>query len=293
MYLKQYPTLVGYTALFCWALAAPLTVKIRSLPSFQILTTLFVVSFMVSATKITLCNKWSKLKQPFLFSLIGFVGIYGNDVLYISAFKHAPASHADLINYLWPVFTLLMTGFLPEEHLEPRHIIAAMLGFMGIFVLISQNQMGIQREYLFGYFLAFMDAIVWSVYTVAAKRYGKTPVDMIGIYCGVGALCSFLLHYRYEQFIYPSGEQWFVLVFLGITTQCLAYLFWDFGIKKGDIKLLTILSYSNPILSIAFLIAFGMAEPSKPLFIATILVSLGGLIGWSKPIFIKKRIRYT
>ncbi len=279
MPIKQYPTLIGYSALIFWALAAPFVVKIKSLPVFESLAIVFSVSFLLSSIKLTLYRQWSKLKQPWFLWPVGLLGIYGNDLLYIVAFKHAPAAHADLINYLWPIIVILLTGFLPDEKLSFRHLLAASMGFAGIYILICQNDQGFERQYLFGYVLAFLDALVWSAYTLMARHYGKSPIEIIGIYCGIGAICSLFLHIHLEIPILPQWEQWVILIMMGMTTQCLAYFFWDFGIKRGDFKLLTILSYGNPILSILFLILFGMAKPSIELFLACVLVTLGGMIG--------------
>tara|TARA_Y100000588_G_C14229480_1_gene914627 strand:+ start:1243 stop:2160 length:918 start_codon:yes stop_codon:yes gene_type:complete len=285
MFLKKYPTFIGYCALIFWALSAPFVVKIKHLPVFETLSVVFSVSFIFSATKLTLCKQWSTLKQPWILGFVGLIGIYGNDILYITAFQHAPAAHADLINYLWPIMVILFTGFLPNENLTLRHILAAASGFAGVYVLIHNQNDGFNPDYILGYFLAFMDAVVWSLYTLVARHYGKSPVEMIGVYCGIGAIISIIVHLQTETFLLPSIEQWCILVSMGLCTQCLAYFFWDFGIKKGNFKMLTILAYANPVLSVFFLILFGMADTSHELFIACVLVTIGGIIGmipWQK-----------
>lgn len=277
MPFKNHPTIVGYSALLFWSLSAPLVIKIKTLPLFEILSIVFAISFVFSAIKLTWDKKWSQLKQPWFLWLIGFFGIYGNDVLYILSFRHAPAAQVDLINYLWPIMVIIFSGFLPNEKLTKKHLFSALMGFSGIYVLMSGDP-GFDRNYIYGYFLALMDAVLWTIYTLCARHYGKTPAEIIGLYCGIGALFSLVTHVRWEATVMPFPEQWCVLVFMGLTTQCLAYFFWDFGIKRGDYKLLTVLSYSNPILSISFLILFGMAKPSTSLAVACSLVSLGGIL---------------
>ncbi len=277
--MKSYPTLVGCCALIFWALAAPFSVQIKSIPIFETLTLVFSVSFLLSAFKLTIYHQWSQLKQPWFLCIIGFIGIYGNNLLYISAFRYAPAAQVDLINYLWPVLVILFTGFLPNEKLTIRHVIAASMGFCAVYVLINQGERGFERQYLMGYLLAFLDALVWSVYTIVARHHGKSPVEMIGIYCGIGAVCSLFLHLQFETTQSLHYYQWMILLAMGMTTQCLAYFFWDFGVKQGDFKLLSILSYGTPMLSIGFLIIFGMATASIELSIACLLLMTGGLIG--------------
>ena len=72
---------------------------------------------------------------------------------------------------------------------------------------------------------------------------------------------------------------------MGIATHCLAYFFWDYGVKKGNFKLLSILSYFNPIISISILIIAGYSKPTYVLFISSFLIFSAGLIGgltWKK-----------
>lgn len=279
MLIKQYPTCIGYTALVFWVLAAPFTVRIKTLPLFETLAIIFYISFSLSALKFSINKHWSRLKQPLLVCLIGFVGVYGNQLLYIASFKYAPAAHADLINYLWPILIILLTGFLPKEQLSIRHIIAACLGFSGVYVLLFRGATGFDHHYLLGYLLAFSGAVVWSVYSITARFFAKLPVEIIGLYCGLGCLCSLITHLLIETPVMPKVDQWGVLGLMGVTTQGLAYFFWDFGVKHGDFKRLSLLSYGNPILSIVMLILLGMAKPTLELLIACLLVTAGGFIG--------------
>ncbi|KTC99554.1 DMT family transporter [Legionella erythra] len=279
MTVKKYPTCIGYCALIFWVLAAPFTATVTSLPLFETLSLTFLVSFLFSAAHLTIRRQWHKLKQPWPLYLIGFIGIYGNQIFYVASFKYAPASHADLINYLWPLLILVMTGFLPNEQRSIKHLLAACLGFAGVYILLCQGDTGFDRQYLPGYILAFIGALVWALYSITARFFNESPVEMIGLYCGFAALVSGILHGTYETTQLPQSKKWTVLLLMGLTTQGLAYFCWDFGVKNGDFKLLSLLSYGNPVLSMLVLILLGMASPTRQLVIAFSLVALGGFIG--------------
>lgn len=279
MRIKKYPTGIGYIALLFWVLAAPFAAHVRALPLFEALTITFCVSFTLSAIKFTVCGHWYRLKQPLIVILLGFIGVYGNQVFFVASFKYAPAAHADLINYLWPILVLIFTGLLPNERFDFRQVIAACCGFMGVYVLLFKGASGFDSHYLLGYFFAFAGAVVWAVYSLSARFFAELPVEIVGLYCGLAMLFSFIIHISNEPTVMPQASQWATLILMGITTQGLAYFFWDFAVKKGDFKRLSLLSYANPILSIFFLILLGTAKPTVELAIACLLVSAGGAIG--------------
>lgn len=269
-------TIFGVFSLLFWAAGAVLTTNLKSIPVFEILSIVFTISFALTAIKLTYYQEWHKLKQPLLVSIIGFLGIYGNDLLYIAAFKHAPPVQADLINYLWPVLVILFLGLLPDERFSPKHLIATFLGFLGVYIAITNGHgiSDIRFEYWCGYLLAFTDAVVWTVYTLVARIYKDRPVEMVGLYCGVGAVMSIYLHFHLENTLLPSFTQSLTLFVMGITTQGLAYFFWDYSVKNGRVKFLTTFSYFMPVISVLLLIAFGKGEFTKPVFEAMVLITL-------------------
>ncbi len=276
----NWATSIGYCSLLFWAMGAVFTAQLTNIPTFEILSIAFSISFILAAFLLTYTQSWHKIKQPLILWIVGMLGVYGNDALYVLAFKHAPVAQADLINYLWPITVILLATLLPKEKLTLKHLLSGVLGFLGVYWLITKGQ-GLQNfssKYYLGYMFAFADALVWSVYTLVARYYCETPAEMIGMYCGFGMIFSLVTHFSLETTVAPSYTQLGIMLLMGLTTQGLAYFFWDFGVKKGDFKLLTILSYGNPILSVFLLVLFGLTTPSWVLFGACFLVGFGGMI---------------
>lgn len=273
--------ILGYIALLFWAAAGVLATVVKPIPTFEVISIAFGISFTIVATKLTLFHQWHIIKQPWLLWIIGIAGVFGNDILYIAAFKYAPSAQVDLLNYLWPVLVVIFASMLPGEKFTVKHTIAAVFGFAGAYLLITGEQgfASFNINYLPGYLLALFDAIVWSVYCLVARHYKNIPTEMIGMYCGIGFVLSLLIHFNFEPNVTPNMHQLLVMIVMGLTTQGFAYFFWDFGIKNGNFKMLSIVSYGNPIIAIMLLIGFGMATSTPLLWDACILVSIGGLIG--------------
>ena len=84
------------------------------------------------------------------------------------------------------------------------------------------------------------------------------------------------------------SAQWLAIVALGIGPVGAAFYVWDIGMKRGDIRVLGAASYATPLLSTAFLILAGYAQPTATIAIAAVLIAGGGLIAakdmvWRKP----------
>ncbi|MCH9644309.1 MAG: EamA family transporter [Gammaproteobacteria bacterium] len=273
-------TLFGYVALIFWACSALLASSVTRIPTFEVLSVAFSVSFGATAIVLTIKKKWHQVRQPLTLWVIGMVGVYGNDALFVAAFKYAPAAHVDLINYLWPIIVILLAGLLPKEKLSPKHLMGALLGLCGA-ALIILHKTGLHAHYphyMYGYLLALFDAIVWSIYTIAARYYKAVPSTMIGMYCGCGLVLSLFAHFSFEHTVVPHLNELLIMIVFGLTSQGSAYYLWDYGVKNGNFKLLSVLSYLNPVISIALLIAYGKSQYSNVIIVATLLIASGGAL---------------
>jgi drug/metabolite transporter (DMT)-like permease len=275
-------TFIGILGLLMWAGTATFVAGLKSLPIFQTLSIAFIISFFVSLGY-SFYKKTHKdiFKHHWFIWVVGIFGICGNEMLYIFSFQKAPVEQADLLNYLWPLLTILCTSFLPKEKFSMRYIFAGSIAFYGVYLLLTEGQglSGFQMENMIGYISAFGAAAIWAAYTLISRAYGRSTGELVPVYCFFGFLFSFLSHCHFETYVYPTPMQWGLITVMGITTHCLAYICWDFGVKHGNFRFLSILSYANPIASISLLVIMGHAESSNYLFAATALVALGGIVG--------------
>ncbi len=276
---KRYPSLIGFIALITWSFSALFGSMMNNIPIFEMLSIIFFVSFLSILGKVSLCHEWYKLKQPLIMTIAGIAGIYGNDFFYFEAFKYAPATQVDLINYLWPVLVMLLSGVLSKEKMATYQKFGCLVSFFGVYVLIAYDAtMPFKQSFLHGYVYALIDALIWALYVLMCRRYKELHSEMVGVYCFVGMVLSLCAHTVAETFVSPSLYQWLIMVAIGIFSQGMAYVLWEKGIKKGNFALLTTCSYFTPILSIAVLIIFSKAHYSHTLLIATLLVTSGALI---------------
>ncbi|MDI1266862.1 MAG: EamA family transporter [bacterium] len=273
-------TLIGLTAILMWSLLSVLTVATGKIPAFQLAAMTFAIGAAVAfASFLFRPSAFGALKQSPVAWAVGVGGLFGYHALYFLALRFAPPAEAGLLNYLWPLLIVLFSSFLPGEKLASHHIIGALLGLAGTVLLLAGNIGGFAPGQLPGLAAAFVAAFVWAAYSVMSRRLKAVPTDAVAGFCLVTAALAWLVHLMVETTVWPDTiGPWLAIIALGIGPVGAAFFVWDIGMKRGDIRVLGAASYATPLLSTAFLILAGYAQPTATIAIAAILIAGGGLI---------------
>jgi drug/metabolite transporter (DMT)-like permease len=277
---QQKANLSGLGAILLWGMLALLTSFSGDVPPLQVTAMTFAIAFLASCVAFVRAGAdFSILRQPLGVWLNGVLGLFGYHALYFMALKSAPAVEASLINYLWPVLIVLFSSFLPGERLRPSHVLGVLLGFAGVVaLLVGGGALTLDARYLGGYLLALACAVIWAAYSVNSRRYRAVPTMLTGAFCGVTALLSLACHLLFERTVMPSPAAWAAIAALGLGPVGLAFFAWDYGVKRGNIKVLGALSYLAPLLSSALLIAFGQAQFHIRILVACAFIITGSVV---------------
>lgn len=274
-------TLVGFTAILLWSTLALATSSTGAVPPFLLTALTFTIGGAVGiAAGLARGVGLSVLRQPWPVWVHGIGGLFGYHFFYFSALKLAPPAEAGLIAYLWPLLIVLFSAFLPGERLRPAHVAGALMGLAGTVVLLGARAggFGFAPEYVPGYLAAAACAVIWSVYSVASRRFAGVPTEVVAGFCLATAALSALCHVLFEPSVWPGGSEWLAVVALGIGPVGIAFYTWDIGMKRGDVRLLGVLSYAAPVLSTLLLVVAGFAAPSSALAIACALIVGGAAV---------------
>lgn len=275
-------TLIGGTAILMWGGLAALTATAGAVPplllmalTFGIGTVVLLVSSFLRGVRLI-----ALARQPLRVWLLGIGGLFGYHFLYFTALQHAPTVEASLIAFLWPLLIVLLSGLLPGERVRWFHILGGIAGFAGSALLVTGGRFdGFQAQYALGYAAALGCALTWSGYSVLSRRFGQVPSDIVGLFCGATALLALAAHIvTGEATRWPEGGQWLAVIGLGIGPVGLAFVTWDIGVKRGDIRLLGVASYGAPLLSTLLLIALAMAPGNGTVLTACALIVGGAVI---------------
>ncbi|GEK46892.1 DMT family transporter [Bisbaumannia pacifica] len=277
-------TLWGATTILSWATLALLTQWAGPVPPFLLTALCFglagglaLLVFLIRGEGAALGEA---LRQPPAGWLLGVGGLFGYHLCYFVAQQNAPAANAGLISYLWPLLIVIFAGWLlPGERLRGIHLLGGGCGFLGAALLVGPDGLDWAGEYTPGYLAAFAAAFIWSGYSVASRLLARIPTTAVAWNCLGAALLALLCHLAWEPRGWPEGANLWAILVLGLGPVGSAFFTWDLGMKRGQVRLLGLLSYATPLLSTLILIAAGLAAPAPTLLIAALLICGGALIG--------------
>lgn len=282
-------TLIGSIAILLWSSLALFTTQANLVPPLLLLSLTFGVAsllfFIVYLIKGELKSSWSK--TPISAIVMGGLGFYFYHFCYFYAFQHAPPVEAGLIAYLWPLLIVLMAGMTKGNTLSWTHLVGAVIAFIGTGIMLqsraSISTIEVNTTYDWtGYAAAFACAFIWSSYSVANRRFQSVPSSAVLWYCLVTTILAALSHWMIEaqntatSLDYPAST-WIAILGLGFGPVGIAFFCWDFGVKKGNLSLLGVLSYTAPALSTAWLGLFTEAQLTTGQIIACLLITAGAL----------------
>ena len=239
-------------AIALWAVLASLGVTLRHVPPF-LLTGIALVIGSVPAWPLVARNPRLWTIAPSTLAL-GVYGLFGFHFLLFIALRIAPAVEANLVNYLWPLFIVVLAPvFLRGVTLRAAHVVAALVGFAGAAIAILGARDGTGGGWSWGYLLALGSAFIWASYSLMTQRVAAFPTAAIGLFGLVSGLLSLLCHVLLEPAATLSARDWILLAVMGLGPLGAAFFLWDRALKLGDARQIGILSYITPLASTALL----------------------------------------
>ena len=207
-------------------------------------------------------------------------GISGTIALTIFFYTihHLPLAVASTIQYLSPIFTVVLAIFFLKEHVKLIQWLFILLSFSGVALISFSNLFIEQGEHLslFWIGMGMLSAVFSGIaYTSIMKlRETDAPITIV-MYFPMVAI-PFMVIMCFWEFTTPQGIEWLFLLLIGIFTQ-LAQILLTKALHEGSASLIMPFQYLGAIY--AFLIGFFLFDEKLSLIIdvGIVLVILGVL----------------
>jgi drug/metabolite transporter (DMT)-like permease len=208
---------------------------------------------------------------PLKVIITGFLGVSVYTVSLVMAVGMSPEADLGqviLVNYLWPIFMVLMGIFLLKEKVRISLAMAgAFLGFVGVVAVKGLEIFSRTPASLLPHLMALVGAFLWAFYCIMLKKWGipeeKGGSTFMFLLCGILAAIIGLINGEWWTISSFGWSTVFWIVFLGIGPIGLGYHFWEIGVKKGSAGFVAVLAYFIPIGS-ALLIGYIFKEAFSP-----------------------------
>ena len=260
--MNNIPTLCGLLAIIFWSGSVAI---IKSLSSSvgSILPTLFV--FLSGGLVLLAWDYLTEKKFSFLdFSnkyhyICGSLFIICMITFYLAVGitnSQESAIGIGLVNYTWPSLTLILSIPILKKKAKPSLIIGIALATAGVFLAANSG-----NEISLNTFIKSIgsDALAYAIVTVAALSWGfysnysiKLGQEVKGNAVSIYMLATGLVvlpFFLYFESIPNINLKTFLELFVLAATNTLGYLFWDIGIRKGNMIIVSSFAYLTPLLS--------------------------------------------
>jgi drug/metabolite transporter (DMT)-like permease len=190
--------------------------------------------------------------------LLAIVGIAGHNLLQAYALLYTTAINTGWIIAVQPIFITLTARLFLGEGITVRKIVGIILGFFGIFLIISKGVFTLSLfrfSSTFGDLLVLISALTWTAFTVGGRRFLSrfpplvtiTPTMIVG--CLITLPLSALIG-EWNILFHLSLSAWAGILFLGIFCSGLAYFFWYSALEKKDSSIVGMYLYLEPFVTL-------------------------------------------
>ena len=275
-------------AITLWATLAALGVALKHLPPFLLTGIALMVGGLLAVPFVIRDKRLWQVTHRTL--ALGVFTLFGFHFLLFIGLRLAPSVEVNLINYLWPLFIVVLAPlYVAGLHLTGAHVLAALLGFGGavIAILGGRDATGtgavFDARVVLGYALALGSALIWANFSLQTKRLAQAgrgfPTAAIGLFGLVAGGLSLLCHWALEPATTVSLRDASLLAVMGLGPMGAAFFLWDKALKLGDPRHVGLLSYFTPLASTVLLMVVSGRALTWSVALAAVLIVAAALIG--------------
>ncbi len=218
---------------------------LNHIPAHQIIFIRSVVTFCITfyLIKKQNLNLWGNNKGWLVLrGVAGFAGLF----CYVITVQHMPLASAVTIQYLSPVFTLIIAHFMLDDELKLRNWIFTLVSLSGVFLVkgfderISQVMLGL------GVFSALMSGFAYS----CIRKVNQSDHALVIVFYFPLVTLPFVTPYSLTHWTAPNITDWLLLIATGIFTQFGQY-FMTKAYQLERVANVSILTYLGTLYALA------------------------------------------
>jgi len=207
--------------------------------SFNALRFLLAIIFMWVV--IFVKGKWVKvLKQDyFLLIILGLAGNFVYQLFFIFGLDRTFSANAAVMLGTMPVWVSVLSHFFFDEKMTFQKSIGVVLAFSGVLLILlgRPEKITLSSETFVGDLLTLASALVFAYYTVLSKKMllKYPPLQLTTITMTIGGLALVFTGIPWIMVLDFNAISWVAyggVVYSGLFSIGLAFIIWNFGLKK-------------------------------------------------------------
>jgi drug/metabolite transporter (DMT)-like permease len=209
-----------------------------------------------------LSKKYQKPSRKMLVTTVlsGFFMLTMGNGLTTSAARWIPSSYSSLFSASGPVMLIFLLWLMNDEKPKRKVIIGAMLGIMGVGILMSLKSLaikGTEQYYLLGIFFLFVAVLGWNIGVVMVKKaeinnYHASQIAGMQMISGgaMSLIISCLLgEYSHFEVANITSKSFFAFAYLLTFGSVIGFLVFGWLSKVAPPTLVATYTYVNPLVA--------------------------------------------
>ncbi len=251
---KQY--LLAAICIFLWSTLATISkILLGSYTSFQMLgASMFFAFLFLLVINIATGNiknlKGYKPKDYLILALIGLPGMFLYYVFYYAGTSlMGNASQAFIVNYLWPIMSVVFACILLKEKMTARKIIAVAVSFFGVIVSLAGELLHFEKTALIGALCCALGAVSYGSFTALVQKFRYDKRLSMMVYCFVSFVLTLIINITTGTPFSPNIVEVMGFAWSGIFVTGIASTLWAIALESGNTAKISNLAYITPFLS--------------------------------------------
>ncbi|TYP74872.1 DMT family transporter [Paenibacillus methanolicus] len=255
--------------LLMWgSVAAVSKLLLGRLDSYQLLFYMYGIGAAVFALIVLSRGGWSAVrrwtfKAWLILAACGlFTFLY--DFLYFKALERIPAVEASMLNYLFPIFIVVLALPMNKERPTGGTAVAVLMGLAGTWLLMTEGNMARLRfTDLAGDLYAIGAAVSWGVFTNLLKWNKQDAVlSAFAITCFslLLAICALAMN---SGFAWPARADFYGAFWLAMSNVVLGFFLYLRALSHSPATLIAGFTFFTPVVTLAFIFIL-LGEPLTP-----------------------------
>ena len=280
--MKRETSMALITVMMWSTLAPAVKLTTENIPTMQMLCITSGLAFLFLLFYNGIRNKLSLIKKMSPQTILkmaglGFLGLFLYSALYYYGIDQLTSSEACILNYLWPLMTVIFSGILLHEPMTAKKIVSMLLSFLGIVILSLGGEHGSGNAVL-GILACILAAACYGLFSVLNKKESMDQGLTMMVIWLTTSLCAALCSLFGKPWVPVHGLSWAGLIWIGVFLNAVAYLLWALAINGTDsTAAIANLAYLVPLLSMILSILF-LHEPLKLQLILALVLIVGGIL---------------
>lgn len=195
-------------------------------------------------------------KQILNSAFAGFLFlVYGNGV-FVWALKYVDSGFAALIAATQPLFVIFLMRILHGSKIKTKSIVGVVFGFIGMYLLVSQDTLSLNKDSIIGILMIFSCVLSWSYGSIFVSKSDlpKNFFVATGYQMLFASLILTLLSLVFnETWLMPTqwslnakGSMLLLIVFGGVV----AFTAFNYLLKEVSTEKVSTSAYVNPVIAL-------------------------------------------